>query len=399
MKAHDRHPARARRRAGHAHPLPARRAARPPLRRRCRPARAGRAGGAGGRHGRGRTAPAAAPGGRDPALAALPGERPAGARNLPRQRAARGRSGPRAPARGGRAGAASSPRDRARRVRALGGPALRPSMEQLQAFPLLDAIADPVVAADASDRIVYSNAAAERLFAWSAGELRGQLLDVLLPERLRGQHPGFFRNLFEESRGPKRVHASRKDGLEMDIELSLGSAGELLVVFIRQLREDPRLPADERYRLVFDNAPVGLLHWDANGVVTDCNHAMLEILGAPKEVVIGLNMLTLGGDPSREAIANLTRGTLVGKPARYEGTDKAQTGRKITQIQALLAPIHGPAGILGGIGIVEDVSDRKRIEAGLARADRMASIGTLAAGGAHEINNPLVYGTLGLELI
>src|SRR5439155_1272914 len=112
-----------------------------------------------------------------------------------------------------------------------------------------------------------------------------------------------------------------------------------------------------------------------------------------------LNMLTLGGDPSREAIANLTRGTLEGKPARYEGTYKSQTGRKITQIQALLAPIHGPAGILGGIGIVEDVSDRKRIEAGLARADRMASIGTLAAGVAHEINNPLVYVTLGLELI
>ena len=34
------------------------------------------------------------------------------------------------------------------------------------------------------------------------------------------------------------------------------------------LSPDPQLPADERYRLVFDNAPVGLLHWDANGVVT-----------------------------------------------------------------------------------------------------------------------------------
>jgi nitrogen-specific signal transduction histidine kinase/CheY-like chemotaxis protein len=55
--------------------------------------------------------------------------------------------------------------------------------------------------------------------------------------------------------------------------------------------------------------------------------------------------------------------------------------------------------VLGGLGIVEDVTDRKRIQAQLSRADRMASIGTLAAGVAHEINNPLVYVTLGLELI
>src|SRR5882672_11000222 len=258
--------------------------------------------------------------------------------------AGRGRSGPRSPARGGEAGAASPARDRARRLRALGGPPVKP-MEQLDALAMLGAIGHPVVGADASDRIVYANAAAERLFAWAAGELHGQLLDVLLAERLRGQHPGFFRNLLEESRGPQRVHAARKDGLEMDAEISLGSAGELLVISIRQLREDPRLPADERYRLVFDNAPVGLLHWDAKGVVTDCNHAMLEILGAPKQVVIGLNMLTLRGDPSREAIANLTRRTLDGKLARYEGAYKSQTGRKTTQVQALLAPIHGPAGI------------------------------------------------------
>ena len=84
-------------------------------------------------------------------------------------------------------------------------------MEQLDALAMLGAIGHPVVGADASDRIVYANAAAERLFAWAAGELRGQFLDVLLAERLRGQHPGFFRNLFEESRGHQRVHAARKE--------------------------------------------------------------------------------------------------------------------------------------------------------------------------------------------
>ena len=271
--------------------------------------------------------------------------------------------------------------------------------DDFDARALLEAIADPVLAADASDRIVYANPAAERLLAWQAGELRGQSLEILLPERLRGQHPRFLHHLREEAAGPTRVHAARKDGAEIDVELSLGKAGSLLVISIRGLREEPRVPGDERYRLVFENAPVGLLYWDQQGVVTECNGAMLAILGASKEVVIGLNMLTVGGDPGRERIARLVGQALQGKPGRYEGRYTSQTGQKTSYLVVLLTPIHGPSGVTGGLGIVEDVTDRKRIEAALARADRMASVGTLAAGVAHEINNPLVYVTLGLELI
>jgi PAS domain S-box-containing protein len=271
-------------------------------------------------------------------------------------------------------------------------------MPELDVRALLDVIADPLIAADGQDRIVYLNPAAERLFSWPAGDLRGQPLEVLLPERLRGQRPGSFRALLERDSGPMRVHALRRDGMELDIEVTLGGAGPLVVASIRQVREEPRTPADERYRLVFDNAPVGVVHWDSHGVLTDCNAAMVEILGSSRKQLIGLNMLTLHGDPSREEIARGVRRTLRGKSARYEGPYTSTAG-KTTHVRTLLAPLQGPEGVLGGLAIVEDVTERKRIEAGLARADRMVSIGTLAAGVAHEINNPLVYVTLGLELI
>jgi PAS domain S-box-containing protein len=266
----------------------------------------------------------------------------------------------------------------------------------LDARALLDGVSSPVLAFDGDDRVVYLNAAAERLFSWPEADLCGERLDVLLPERMRGR--GAFRALLEESAEPRRIHALRRDGMEMDIEVSLSEVGPLRVASIRQVREEPRTPAGERYRLVFDNAPMGLLHWDAHGVVTDGNAAMVAILGSTREALIGLNMLTLHGDPSREQIAAIVRGALDGRPGRYEGPYTSIAG-KTTHVHALLAPIRGPAGVTGGLAIVEDISERKRIEAGLARADRMVSIGTLAAGVAHEINNPLVYVTLGLELI
>jgi PAS domain S-box-containing protein len=265
---------------------------------------------------------------------------------------------------------------------------------------ILEGLADPVVAADGQDRIIFANAAAHRLFAWPADGLRGQPLDVLVPQRMRGQRPSFVRGLQASGGGPVRTELVRGDGVELVAELNLGTAGELLVVSVHRAHDDAGVPPDERYRLVFENAPVGLLHYDARGVTTDCNDAMVQILGSSKDLVIGINMTTLQGDPTRERIATLIRRTLSGKVARYEGPYKSQTSQKIIDATALFAPILGPAGtVLGGVGIVEDVTERKRIEAGLSRADRMASIGTLAAGVAHEINNPLVYVTLGLELI
>ena len=166
-------------------------------------------------------------------------------------------------------------------------------MPDFDARALLDLIADPLVAADGQDRIVYVNPAAERLFSWPAGDLHGQPLEVLLPERLRGQRPGFFRASLERTAGSQRVHALRRDGVELDLEVTLADAGPLVVASIRAVREEPRTAVDERYRLVFDNAPIGLLHWDASGVVTDSNAAMAEILGSTRQVLIGMNILII----------------------------------------------------------------------------------------------------------
>ena len=91
---------------------------------------------------------------------------------------------------------------------------------------VLDGFADAVVAADASERVVYANAAAEALFGWPRGRLVGLHLTELMPERLRAAHlHGFQRYL--DTRAPRligkpvRVAARRHDGTELDVELTI----------------------------------------------------------------------------------------------------------------------------------------------------------------------------------
>lgn len=256
-------------------------------------------------------------------------------------------------------------------------------MPDFDPIELLEGLPDPVLAVDRGGRVAYVNAEAERLLAWPRADLVGRTLGEVVT-----------------GGGAASARVRRKDGAELAVDLLETRSGSMRVLFLRRIHEHPEVPPHERYRLVFEHAPVGLLHWDAQGVCTGCNDEVLRIIGSTRSLVIGLDLLSLRGHPTRERFAHTIRETLQGQTRRWEGPYTSQTANKTTEVSALFAPIRGPRGeVLGGLGILEDVTERKSIHTQLARADRIASIGTLAAGVAHEINNPLVYVTLGLELI
>jgi nitrogen-specific signal transduction histidine kinase len=65
-----------------------------------------------------------------------------------------------------------------------------------------------------------------------------------------------------------------------------------------------------------------------------------------------------------------------------------------------MSPIENEQGeYAGAVVMVSDVSERRKLQAQLLLADRMSSLGTLSAGVAHEINNPLAYVIASLDLL
>jgi signal transduction histidine kinase len=78
---------------------------------------------------------------------------------------------------------------------------------------------------------------------------------------------------------------------------------------------------------------------------------------------------------------------------------RAKNGRELWALLSM-SPIENEQGeYAGAVVMVSDVSERRKLQAQLLLADRMSSLGTLSAGVAHEINNPLAYVIASLDLL
>jgi PAS domain S-box-containing protein len=116
---------------------------------------------------------------------------------------------------------------------------------------LLDSAMDGILSVDQQQRIVLYNRAAEAIFGWSAAEVRGQRLEMLIPERFRGGHAesvGRFGRTGVTSRrmGDNTVITGlRKGGEEFPLEASISQLdtpeGKLYTVILRDVSERVRV--------------------------------------------------------------------------------------------------------------------------------------------------------------
>jgi PAS domain S-box-containing protein len=160
------------------------------------------------------------------------------------------------------------------------------------------------------------------------------------------------------------------------------------------------LEAQRHLAALVEASDEGIMSATCAGVIESWNRGAQRIFGYSAGEIVGRSVLVLiPPDRAAEARELLERGARGGDIIGFETVRRTKAGKDI-EVSLSLSPIRDAAGdIVGLSAFIQDITERKELRERLALTERIAALGTLAAGVAHEINNPIAYVIANLEHI
>jgi len=157
--------------------------------------------------------------------------------------------------------------------------------------------------------------------------------------------------------------------------------------------------SEERYRQIVEVTTDGIITIDRGARIVFANRRFAEMLGYEPGELISTSVFDLMLPAERTVAAEAFRAHGWGIHDAVDGILRHKNGTEILVHIAGTPLVDAHGRPVGHLGIVRDVTERKKLQAQLMVSDRMASVGTLAAGVAHEINNPLAAVIANIEYV
>lgn len=274
----------------------------------------------------------------------------------------------------------------------------------LEIRAIIDAAGDAMVVVDDEGRIREVNEAALRL----TGQMREAVTGTA------GGHPGrmevdgedgwtAIRALFSPGEGDAaplglhRLTGKRPDGSDLPAEVSIsqltiGGRTAYLAV-LRDISERVEMYSDLRHArellaAIVAASPLAVISVDLAGAIQYFNPAAERLLGWSAEEAVGRPVDEVSDIPADQYEALLAR-TLAGEALPGVPMQRhARDGRPL-DLRLFAAPLRDADDVIGAVAILEDVSERRALEAQLRQSQKLETLGQLSGAIAHDFNNLL----------
>jgi PAS domain S-box-containing protein len=250
---------------------------------------------------------------------------------------------------------------------------------------------------DENGLLTYTNQETMRVYGYTRQDTAPNYLQNLIPEDRDRATKNTQKLLQGETLGGIEYTALRKDGSTFPSVIyasaiirngkGVGLRGITINTTEQKIAEKRLEQAAQEWRTTFDSITDMVCILDNNLRIVRVNRAYANVLKREPQELLGkacYEMIHKTDRPRHDCPHQQTMET--GKPARAEFFEPTLG----LHIEASTSPVFNENGdIKGSVLVMRDVSERKQMEQQLMLTDRLASVGELASGVAHELNNPL----------
>ncbi len=266
---------------------------------------------------------------------------------------------------------------------------------------VLETLPAAIVGVSPEATIAIWSRGAERLFGYTRSEILGTPVWRLIPPAGESR----AREVLARVRRGERIEHFEserlgKDGIAIPVISTIapmpGRPGTIIATVIEDLRPQRRARqalerSEAAFQALVERCPEPIfVH--RHGVLVYVNPAMLALSDYSREEILGRSIVEALVHPEDRALVQrrVEEAAISAQPLPPIEVRVRRRDGSVRMAETIAAPIEfegEPATLV----MARDITERKRLQSRLMVSDRMASIGTLAAGIAHEINNPLAY--------
>jgi PAS domain S-box-containing protein len=263
---------------------------------------------------------------------------------------------------------------------------------------IIESSEDAIASKDLQGTITSWNKSAEKLFGYTAEEIIGRPVTLIIPPELHDDEALILGRIRAGERiehfQTVRVH---KNGRRVDVSLTVSPVrdekGKIIgaAKIVRDISHQKKLEeAARRLAAIVESSDDAIASKDLNGIITSWNRSAEKLFGYSAEEMVG-KPVTVIIPPELQHDEH----TILSKIRRGERIDHFETirlhknGERI-EVSLTISPVRDENGkVIGAAKIIRNITENNKIERALRTTEKLAAAGRMAATVAHEINNPL----------